>query len=177
MGLIISSLSDCLTAESWECWANGNTQPLTTRGLFDQRSSGVCWLLQRINITTRGSREPSSRVITRNQERRRQSWSAQCTGRVLASLKADETLQVCWVCNHGLQGQECLFSPPPPSPLYSPVVSPGAGYTGGSALTLVRTHKSHKIDSVTLLSSPLRWARLGTCLSSVSIFEEVHRTP
>ena len=51
------SLSDCLTAESWECWANGNTQPLTTRGMFDQSSSGVCWLLQRINITTRGSRE------------------------------------------------------------------------------------------------------------------------
>ena len=119
MGLIISSLSDCLTAESWECWANGNTQPLTTRGLFDQRSSGVCWLLQRINITTRGSREPSSRVLTRNQERRRQSWSAQCTGRVLASLKADETLQVCWVCNYGLGSGMFVFSSAPLSPLFS----------------------------------------------------------
>ena len=53
-------------------------------------------------------------------------------------------------------GEECLFSPPSPlclaSPLYSPVVSPGAGYTGGSALSRVRTHKSHKIDSVTLRS-------------------------
>ena len=58
--------------------------------------------------------------------------------------------------------KECLLSPPSPpvshvwprlaSPLYSPVVSPGAGYSGGSALTLVRTHKSHKIDSVTLRS-------------------------
>ena len=36
------------------------------------------------------------------------------------------------------------------SPLYSGVVSPGAGSTGGSAPSLVRTHKSHKIDSVTL---------------------------
>ena len=53
-----------------------------------------------------------------------------------------------------------LLRPPLPSILlYSPVVSPGAGYTGGSALTLVRTHKSHKIDSVTLLSSQVSQAR------------------
>lgn len=162
------SLSDCLTAEQMEILSH-----LTTRGLFDGEELGSVLVITKNKYHNQG--------LQRSIKKRTKTHT-QCTGQVeywshIASLMADETLQVCWVCNHGLGSGMFVFSPLPLLlPLHSPVVSPGAGYSGGSALTLVRTHKSHKIDSVTLGSGEPQPLGTGP-VWAVSIFEEVHRTP